>query len=300
VAPENPLAPRVAANQIWLHLFGAGLVRTPDDFGVSGEAPTHPELLDWLGAELVRLNWSRKKLIKVIVNSAVYRQSSHHRPELAQVDPENQLWHRQNRFRVDAETVRDFYLGAGGLLSRKIGGPSVFPPFPRELTKVDFRSDMKWITSEGEDRYRRGLYTFFKRTLPDPNLTTFDCPDASASAVQRRVSNTPLQALATLNNEVFVEAAQALGASLARMDAGYSEGVRWAFLQALGRLPEKVEQARLVELFEENLSWYQENRESAMLLIGRHLPGGASPAEAAAWVATASIILNLDEFFTRE
>jgi hypothetical protein len=298
VDPNNPLAPRVAVNQIWLHLFGEGLVRTPDDFGSSGELPSHPELLDWLAAEFVRLGWSRKQLIKLIAGSATYRQSSRHRPELVQIDPENRLLHRQNRFRVSAETVRDLYLGAAGLLSRKIGGPSVFPPFPQDLTKIDFRSDMVWITSEGEDRYRRGMYTFFKRTLPHPNLTMFDCPDASATTVQRRHSNTPLQALATLNNEVFVEAAQALAARILKVGPG--QRFHHAFQVCLGRPPSKSEEVQLGRLWEESRSWYEAHPGQAKLMMGGHLPLEADPAEAAAWASTAGIILNLDEFITRE
>jgi hypothetical protein len=298
VDARNPLTSRVAVNQIWRQLFGAGLVRTPDDFGASGETPTHPELLDWLATEFVRLNWSRKDMIRLIVASAAYRQSSSHRPELAQVDPENRLLHRQNRSRVEAETVRDLYLAAGGLLSAKIGGPSVFPPFPQELTKIDFRSDMKWNTSQGEDRYRRGMYTFFKRTLPDPNLTTFDCPDASATAVQRSVSNTPLQALATLNNEVFVEAAQALAARLMETLPG-DERLSAAFQICLGRPPSAREEARFMSLFAESREWYERHPKEAALMAGRALREGAT-AEAAAWTATVSMILNLDEFITRE
>jgi hypothetical protein len=299
VDPMNPLTSRVTVNHIWIHLFGNGLVRTPDDFGASGEPPTHAELLDWLAAEFVRLNWSRKALIKLIVTSSAYQQSSVHRPELAQVDPENWLWHRQNRYRVGAETVRDLHLGAGGLLSGKIGGPGVFPPFPQELTKVDFRSDLKWIVSEGEDRYRRGMYTYFKRTLPDPNLTTFDCPDASATAVQRSISNTPLQALATLNNEVFVEAAQALALRTMKV-LPVHERLNWTFQACLGRPPSSREESLLMELFEENKEWYERHPKEAALMAGRSLADGANAAEAAAWTAAASIILNLDEFITRE
>ncbi len=284
VAPTNALTARVIVNHIWMHLFGEGLVRTADDFGVSGEGPSHPELLEWLAQELVRRQWSRKSMIRLIVNSAAYRQSSRHRPELAGLDPENRLLCRQNRYRVQAEAVRDIALHAAGLLSSRVGGPSVFPPIPPDLTKIDFRSDMKWSTSKGEDRYRRGMYTFFKRTLPDPNLTLFDCPDASATAVQRRHSNTPLQALAGLNNEVFVEAAQALAARIMKT----CSPVDAAFALALGRAPSTHERTRLTQLFETNRNWYERNH---------HL---TSSTEAAAWTAATSIILNLDEFITRE
>src|SRR5262249_25514144 len=143
-------------------------------------------------------------------------QSSRHRPELAQSNPQNRLLHRQNRFRVEGEIVRDLHLVAGGLLAPRIGGPSVFPPISKDLEKISFRSQLSWPTSTGPDRYRRGMYTFFKRSLPEPNLVVFDCPDPSAAAVQRGSSNTPLQALTTLNNEVFFEAAQAMGRRVLR------------------------------------------------------------------------------------
>ena len=182
VDPANPLTPRVAANQIWLRLWGQGLVRTPDDFGARGEPPTHPGLLDWLASELLTRGSSRKELIRKIVSSAAYRQASHQRPELAVLDPDNRLLARQNRVRVEAEIVRDLQLAAGGLLDQTIGGPSVFPPLGEEFIKITFRSQLPWKTSTGGDRYRRGMYTFFKRSVPYPDLMLFDCPDASGAA----------------------------------------------------------------------------------------------------------------------
>ncbi|MEE3220715.1 MAG: DUF1549 and DUF1553 domain-containing protein, partial [Planctomycetota bacterium] len=204
VDSENPLTPRVTVNGVWKHLFGKGLVGTANDFGVRGEPPSHPRLLDWLAKTFTSQEggaaWSRKGLIKRIVMSASYRQSSHHRPALAETDPGNQLLYRQNRFRVEGEIVRDFYLTIGGLLSQKIGGPSVFPPMPPDIAALSYANNFKWNTSKGDDRYRRGMYTFFKRTAPHPNLTTFDCPDANTAKVKREISNTPLQSLALLNN----------------------------------------------------------------------------------------------------
>ncbi len=188
VDPANPLTRRVLANQIWSHLFGRGIVRTPNDFGVRGERPTHPELLDWLAAEIDARDWSRKDMIRLIVSSATYRQSSATSPGAGRARSAQRLVPRQNRYRVEAEMVRDLTLSVAGLLSDKIGGPSVFPPMPPDIAALSYANNFKWETSEGEDRYRRGMYTFFKRTAPHPNLTTFDCPDPTpraSSAVRR-------------------------------------------------------------------------------------------------------------------
>ena len=300
VDPANPLTARVTVNRVWQHLFGAGLVRTPDDFGATGEPPTHPELLDWLADEFIRSGWSRKRLIRMIVTSATYRQSSAHRPVLAQIDPQNRLLHRQNRFRVEAEIVRDLHLAASGLLASRIGGPSVFPPFPEGLAQLDFRSDLKWETSTGLDRYRRGMYTFFKRTLPDPNLTTFDCPMAETTTVRRATSNTPLQALATLNNEVFVEAAQAFAGRILDADcANDEERIALAYRLCVARRPTEREAARLLDVVGAYRAWYTRHPEQAQEAVGA-IAGEFDAIEAAVWMATASIVLNLDEFITRE
>ncbi len=208
VSAENPLTPRVMANHIWANLFGQGLVPTRNDFGVRGELPSHPALLDHLARNFIERGWSRKELIRYIVTSATYRQTSRHRPELSQRDPKNRWLARQNRFRVEAEIVRDLYLDAAQLLSRKVGGVSVFPPTSKDVVALTYNSSVRWNVSGGEDRYRRGLYTFFKRTAPHPNLMTFDCPDSNTTCIERNRSNTPLAALATMNNEVFVEAAR--------------------------------------------------------------------------------------------
>ena len=189
---QTPIVPRVTANHIWSHLFGEGLVRTMNDFGARGDAPSHPALLNWLAGEFVQLKWSRKAMIRLITQSATYQQSSRHRPELSEIDPNNHLLHRQNRFRVQAETIRDLTLAASGQLSAKIGGPSVFPPLPPGVAELSYANNFKWKTSNGEDQFRRGMYTFFKRTSPHPNLITFDCPDSNVTCVKRNISNTPL------------------------------------------------------------------------------------------------------------
>ena len=301
VSDENPLPPRVLANHLWDKLFGAGLVRTMNDFGVRGERPVHPELLDWLGAEYRRLGWSRKKMIESIVTSATYQQASAHREELRETDPTNKLLSRQNRFRVEAEIVRDLSLSVSGLLSDKFGGPSVFPPMPAGVAALSYANNFKWNTSKGEKRYRRGLYTFFKRTAPHPNLTNFDCPDSNTTNVRRSSSNTPLQALTMMNNEVFVEASQAFAKRVLEMDAASDkQRMRQALRLCIGREPDKTETARFVDLLEKGRAYYRTNPESAQKLVGNYQPEGIEAPEAAAWVTAARTALNLDEFITRE
>ncbi len=293
--------PRVTANHLWDNLFGRGIVKTPGDFGVRGERPTHPELLDWLASELIARGWSRKDMIRLIVASATYRQSSATRPELIGVDPTNNLLHRQNRFRVEGEIVRDLALAVSGLLSQRLGGPSVFPPLPAGIAELSYANNFKWKTSEGEDRYRRGMYTYFKRTAPHPSLTTFDCPDSNTTCLERQTSNTPLQALTTLNNEVYNEAARSFARRL--LDEGgatdndrLTSGLRWC----IARPPTSEELAPFADLLASSRQWYAEHADEAQAAAGDKLPEGVAPAELAAWVATARILLNLDEFLTRE
>lgn len=298
---ENPLPPRVLANDIWMQLFGEGLVPTPEDFGVRGDRPTHPELLDWLAAEFLERGWSRKALIREIVLTNTYRQSSDHRPELTALDPGNDLLARQNRFRVEAEVVRDLSLAAAGLLSPKVGGPSVFPPIPDGVADVNYNSAFKWRTSEGEDRYRRGMYTYFKRTAPHPSLITFDCPDSNVTTVRRSRSNTPLAALITLNSEPFIEAAQALARRVLeeKPDGGDAAKLKHAFRLCLARDPRDSEQDRLASLLEDSRAWYRGRDDEAKTLAGAILPKSVTANEAAAWTATVRVLLNLDEFLTR-
>jgi len=298
VDPENPVTARVVVNHFWSYLFGHGLVRTANDYGVRGEPPTHPELLDWLATEFIRRQWSVKSMIRLITDSAAYRQSSAHRPELWERDPENRLLHRQNRFRVEGEVVRDLALAASGLLSRKVGGPSVFPPMPADIAALSYANNFKWANSQGEDRYRRGMYTYFKRTAPYPGLTTFDCPDSNTTCVQRRASNTPLQALTMLNNEAFAEAAQALAArALAAKAAGDAERLAYALRRCVSRQPSEFELKRLGDLLRAAREEFRSKPEEAKKAAGAK---AAAPEEAAAWTAVARILLNLDEFITRE
>lgn len=302
VDPNHPLTSRVIVNQVWAHLFGRGIVPTVNDFGVRGELPSHPQMLDWLAWHFARdMRWSRKQLIKTIVMSATYRQSSRHRPELLETDPANRLLARQNRIRVEAELVRDLYLSAGGLLSDKIGGPSVFPPLPPGVAALSYANNFKWKTSEGEDRYRRGMYTFFKRTSPHPTLISFDCPDSNTTRLQRDVSNTPLQALTTLNNDVFAEAAQAFARRvLAEGGESDTERLTYALRLCMAREPVSAEIDQFQGLLCSARDYYQLHPEDAEQLTQRHAAAGVSVSENAAWIATLRMVLNLDEFIVRD
>ena len=231
-------------------------------------------------------------MIRLIVSSATYRQSSVHRPEMAALDPGNLLLHRQNRFRVEAEIIRDLNLAASGLLARKLGGPSVFPPLPSGVAALSYANNFKWVTSKGENRYRRGLYTFFKRTSPHPNLITFDCPDSNVTCVKRTRSNTPLAALATLNNEVFIEAAKALAKQLLKENSTDELRIALGFKMCVAREPSSDESAALINLLKQTRAYYAAHALEAKALNGN--------AEASAWTATARVMLNLDEFITRE
>ncbi len=300
---ENPLPPRVTVNHIWGHLFGKGLVPTVNDFGVRGDRPSHPELLDRLALEFIELGWSRKKLIKTIVMSDAYQRSSDHRRELVEIDPKNRMLARQNRFRVEAEIVRDVSLSAAGLLSEKVGGPSVFPPIPDGVTDANYNSSFKWKVSSGEDRYRRGMYTFFKRTAPHPNLMTFDCPDSNVTSVERTRSNTPLAALVTLNNETFHEASIGLARRVLEDKADVDDAgkVDHAFKVCLSRNPEPEERGEILNLLQKSRDYYESHPDEATKLLGE-LPvakESKDPKSLAAWAATLRVVLNLDEVLTR-
>jgi mono/diheme cytochrome c family protein len=294
VDPANPITPRVTVNQVWTHLFGHGLVRTPEDFGVRGEPPTHPQLMDWLANHFVHdAKWSRKVLIRLIVHSSTYRQSSNHRPGFTELDANNELLHRQNRFRVEAEIVRDLNLAAAGLLSRKVGGVSVFPSMPAGIANLSYANSFKWNVSKGAERYRRGLYTFFKRTSPHPNLLTFDCPDSNVACVKRSRSNTPLAALVTLNNVTYVEAAKAFAQRILKeAPPKDEERISYGFRLCVARSPEPNETEAFASLLADSRSWYEKHPEDAKTLAG--------DVETAAWTATLRIMLNMDEFISRE
>ncbi len=301
VAPENPLTPRVFVNTVWYHLFGQGLVTSLDDFGARAQYPAYPELLDWLAADFVKNGWKRKRLIKEVVMSSTYRQSSVLRTDVPS-DPQNAYLYRQNRLRVEAELVPDIALGAAGLLSPKVGGPSVFPPLPPELKDLvrGAFGNFEWLDTEGEDRYRRGAYTFHKRLAIYPNLDVFDWPSASVSTTGRTRANTPLQALATLHDTQFIEAAQGLGRRVQQEKPGsLHDQLVLAFRLATARAPDDNELSKLEALFAKEQAHFAADTAAATAVIGKFMPQGAV-ADAAAWVITASTILNLDEVLNRE
>jgi hypothetical protein len=296
MAPDNPLTARVTANRVWQHLFGRGLVATPDDFGTQGSPPTHLELLDWLATELTARGWSQKELIRLIVGSAAYRQASVVRPESAECDPENLLLGRQNRYRLDGELVRDAALAAAGLLDRRVGGPSFYPPLPAAMTV-----GVRWAISPDTEQRRRGMYICTQRALPYPMLATFDAPDSHVACTRRDRSNTPLQALVLLNDEQFFACAQALGRRAAAEPGGNSARIQFAFRACLARWPDDRELARIERLFAEQQAIYREERGLPASLVGEGpLPEGVELADAAAWIGVARTLMNLDEFVTRE
>jgi hypothetical protein len=302
VADNNPLTSRVLANWLWHKFFGRGLVATLEDFGTRGEKPSHPELLDWLATEVRRQNWSLKAMHRLIVTSATYRQSSAIRPELQTRDPLNVLLARQSRQRLEAEVIRDVSLSASGLLAPRIGGPSVRPPQPKGISSLTYANSARWVESKGADRYRRGLYTWFQRTSPYPMLMTFDAPDANVCCVRRQHSNTPLQALTSLNDPVFVECAQGLAERILREELTSPEGrLRRMFRLCLVREPGEQELARLARLREEFLVLCKKQPAGeATRLAGRAQHACPDVYEAAVLVAIARTLMNLDEFLTRE
>ena len=305
VRKDNPLTARVTVNRIWQELFGAGLVRTPEDFGTRSEPPVHPELLDWLASEFMENGWSRKAIIRTIVTSATYRQSSAARPELKDLDPNNMLLARQNRLRLTGESIRDSALLASGLLTRQIGGPSVNPPIPKGVLELSYGSrgwGTGWNEAKGVDRYRRGLYIQFLRTTPYPLLVNFDVPKATVAACKRDRSNTPLQALNLLNDPVFLEAAQAMAVRVLteRQQKDFASRLESAYLEALGRPPSASEKTRLQEYFEKQEALLVKSDAGSLAKLAPTALPGIPQKEVAAWTAVSSVLLNLDEFITRE
>ena len=299
-SPANPLTARVQVNRLWSLLFGRGLVETEEDFGLMGAKPSHPELLDWLAAEFIRLKWDNRALLELLVASATYQQSSIARADLLAKDPNNLLLARFPRRRLEAEAVRDQALAVSGLLSRKIGGPSVYPPQPDGLWQAAFNGERTYPTSKGEDAHRRGVYTFWRRTVPPPNMQAFDAPSREACTVRRVGSNTPLQAFVTLNDPVFVEAAQHLGARMAREGVGTSAQLVRGFELCLGRKPSPEELAALMDLHGQTESALEKPGDAAGKLAGSaNWPEGMAPASRAALFHVANVLLNADAFLTR-
>ena len=297
-SPENPLTARVFVNRMWQELFGAGLVKTSEDFGTQGEHPSHPRLLDWLASEFVNKGWSVKQTIKLMVMSSTYRQSSRSRPELEARDPDNSLLARQSRLRLPAELIRDSALAVGGLLYPAIGGRSVHPPQPSGVTELAYADAVQWQESQGKDRYGRGLYIHFQRTVPYPFLMNFDAPNTNVTSCRRDRSNTPLQALNLLNDPVFLESAQGLAErTLREAKESFEDRLHHAFRLCLARHPDSSEVARLSDYFQRQREMVDEASAKALMPIS--LPN-VSRAQSAAWVGLASVLLNLDEFITRE
>jgi hypothetical protein len=299
VARDNPLTARVTVNRQWAAFFGRGIVKTVDDFGYQGESPTHPALLDWLAVEFMERGWSLKTLHKLVVTSATYRQSSRTTDALLARDPQNLLLARGPRFRIDAEVIRDSLLTASGLLSHKIGGPSVFPPQAASITTEGAYGRFDWKVSTGEDRYRRGLYTFMKRTAPYAMTAAFDAPSGEACVAQREVSNSPLQALMLLNNEVVLECAQALGKAITALPEKVEDKdrIRLLFRHCLVRnsTPEEVD--RLHNFAVKQSLRFSTKELNAETVAG---PGDSDPIERATWTVVARALMNTDEFVTKE
>jgi len=288
---KNPLTARVAVNRIWQHLFGQGLVSTPNDFGNAGTQPTHPQLLDWLATEYRRLGWSRKAMIRLIVNSTTYRLSSAANAVPAQEQRSNQLLWRQNSYRVSAEIVRDLHLATSGLLDRTIGRRGIRPPLPAFVTVVG--RSVKWPVSQGSELYRRGMYIFFKRTVPYPMLMTFDAPDATVSCSRRERSNTPLQALTLLNDPVFYECAETLGRQMVELhDDDISAAIDDLFQRCLGRRPVDQERSVLATAYQDLIRLKEDE--------GKQGVTEDEDARLTVMIAVTRIVMNLDEFITRD
>jgi hypothetical protein len=303
VDEENPLAARVTVNRLWEQIFGRGLVETSEDFGVQGSPPSHPELLDWLATELMERGWSVKSILRTIVTSATYRQSSAVTPELWERDSYNQLLARGPRLRVDSETVRDIHLAVSGLLSRKIGGPSVFP---YQLDGIWNRpySDERWLLSDFPDRYRRGIYTYVRRTSPYPSLITFDAPSREICTARRVRTNTPLQALTTLNDPVFFEAAQHLAKRLVtEAGPGPSDRVAHGFRLTLSRAPSSDELREVLAYHADARRDFAEDLPAALAVVAEQWEPDHDEvdlADLAAWTMVSNVLLNLDETITKE
>jgi hypothetical protein len=303
VDPHNPLTARVSVNRFWSQLFGVGLVATEEDFGTQGLPPTHPQVLDLLAVEFQQGGWNVKDLLRQIVCSATYRQSSTAPDAVLEKDPSNRHLARGPRFRLEAELVRDQALAIAGLLSGKQGGPSVYPPQPPNLWRAAFNSQRTWATSTGADRYRRGVYTFWRRTVPYPSMAAFDAPSRETCTLRRISTNTPLQAFVTLNDPVYVEAAQALARRMLN-EGGGSPAERAAFglRLALVRPPDDKQAATLVALYDDAIAHYRHDADAAMRMATDPLgplPAGCDAAELAAWTVVSNVILNLDGVLTR-
>ena len=304
---RSPTTARVEVNRVWQSVFGIGIVETAEDFGVRASPPSHPELLDWLAVDFMDHDWSLKHLLRTIVTSATYRQDSRFTNELLERDPKNRLLARGPRFRVDAEVARDTVLAASGLLNPKRGGPSFFPPVPDSLFATSYipAADF-WQTASGPERYRRSLYIFRRRSMPDPVLASLDAPNGDFSCARRTRSNTPLAALSTLNESVFVDSARALALRVLREAAATDrDRVDYAFKLCLNRPPTAAERDEIMSLYQSQHKRLADGWiSSRAIATGNHetlpdLPKGVSPTDAAAWTVVARVLLNLDETLSK-
>ncbi|MDX1962757.1 MAG: PSD1 and planctomycete cytochrome C domain-containing protein [Pirellulales bacterium] len=294
---QNPLTARVLVNRMWEQFFGRGIVGTSEDFGTRGDTPTHPELLDWLAVEFMERGWSLKQLHRSIVLSATYRQGATATTEAIARDPDNRWLARGPRQRLTAEMIRDQALFVAGMLSEKMGGPSVMPPQPEGIWNSPYNGD-QWKTSEGEDRYRRGVYTFIKRTAPYPTMLTFDAPSREICVVKRNKSNTPLAALVTLNDPVYVEAAQGLARRLLREGTNTAERISLGYRLVTARDVRPAELATLTTFVEQERARLNGD-ESAARAIAGNLEKDNSATEQAVWTLVGNVLLNLDEVLCR-
>ncbi len=301
-SPRNPLTARVEVNRLWQMCFGEGLVRTVNDFGVQGEPPTHPELLDWLALRFIKSGWDVKAILKLMVTSATWRQSSTASRELLARDPENRLLARGPQFRMSAEAIRDQALAASGLLVERLGGPSVKPYQPAGLWEaVSYDGELTYDQSKGGDLWRRSLYTFWKRQAPPPALLAFDGPTRETCVVRRPRTNTPLQALVLLNDDTYTEAGRALAAVAVKEAANDDSRLAFAFRRVMARAPRKDEMSVLRRLLAQQKATFENDAASAkkLVAIGASNAGRAlDPAELAAWCVVAHALLNLDETVT--
>jgi hypothetical protein len=303
VDESNPLVARVTVNRIWEQIFGRGLVETSEDFGSQSQAPSHPELLDWLAVEFMKpdgCGWSMKKLVRLLVTSAAYRQASTATPALLEKDPYNRLLARGPRFRMEAELLRDNALAVSGLLARKIGGPSVMPLQPEGIWRAPYSSE-KWQTSRGEDRYRRGLYTFVRRSSPHPMLLNFDGTSREFCTVKRTRTNTPLQALNALNDEAMFEAARALAQRILNEASGEARAA-YGLRLCVARQPKAAELERLAALYQQQLDYFNAHVTEAERVVKNQIKTASpcSTPEMAAWTMVANVLLNLDETITKQ
>jgi hypothetical protein len=302
VSKDNPLTARVTVNRYWEQLFGTGLVATAEEFGSQGDLPSHPELLDWLAIDFVESGWNMKQLLRTLLLSATYRQSSKVSNDLVQLDPDNRLLARGPRFRLPAETIRDQALAVAGLLSSKMNGPPVKPPQPSLGLSAAFGSSTDWATSAGDDRYRRGIYTTWRRSNPYPSMSAFDAPNREVCTLRRVRTNTPLQALVTLNDPVYIEAAQALARNMFKAADSNAGRIEFGLKAALCRPIQAGEIEVLQKLHDKALEIFKSQPEAAKKMATEPLgalPEGMDVTEMAAWSVVANAILNLDEFLMR-